>query len=427
MKKRTLLQLATGLAAGLLLLTGCGSKKSSSGAASDKVTTIRFTDFSASPDHVNDLKDMIKGFEKENPKIKVDLQMLSYDDYFTKLQTQMAGGNAPDVFELNYENFVNYAKKGTLADLSNYVAKDKKFDKNEINKEAYKAFSYNGKQYGMVESFSNVVLFYNESLFKKYGVETPKASWTWKDEQDAAKKLTKKIDNKQVWGTYSPVTMNEFYKVSAQNNGTIFNKDDKPTMNSTANKEALNYMVDNVLKYKVSPSPAEMSGQKSEDLFKNGQLAMVHTGIWEFSDFTKANFKWNIQVEPGNKQKATHFFANGFAVYNKSDKKEAAYKFARYMSSSKKVAKIRINSSWELPALTDQSILKPYLEQTPPASRDVVFKSLNYLTLPPVVSGFSKMSDVTDSEFEKVLNKAETTTEALNNLQKQFKEIQSKE
>lgn len=424
MKKSSLFKLLIGIFAMAFLLAGCGNGGSNS---SSKTTTIRFTDFSASPDHVKDLKKMISGFEKENPNIKVDLQMLSYDDYFTKLQTQMAGGNAPDVFELNYENFVNYAKKGTLADLSSYVDKDNKFNKNDINKEAYKAFSYKGKQYGMVESFSNVVLFYNEDLFKKYGVETPKADWTWKDEQEAAKKLTRKVNGKQIWGTYSPVTMNEFYKVAAQNDGSIFNKDGQPTINSRANKEALNYMVDNVLKYKVSPSPAEMSGQKSEDLFKNGQLAMVHTGIWEFADFNKSNFKWNIQVEPGNKKKATHFFANGFAVYGKSNKKDAAYKFARYMSASKKVANIRIKSSWELPALTDKSILQPYLKQTPPASRDVVFKSLNYLTLPPVVSGFSKMSDSTDSEFEKVLNKSETSDQALNKLQTKFKEIQSKE
>ncbi|MCI1985728.1 MAG: sugar ABC transporter substrate-binding protein [Lactobacillus sp.] len=424
MKRHSWLAVLGGVAVAALVLAGCGNKSADN---KNAVTTIRFTDFSASPDHTKDLKAMIAGFEKENPKIKVDLEQLSYDDYFTKLQTQMAGGNAPDVFELNYENFENYAKKGTLADLSSYVKKDKDFNKNEINKQAYDAFSYNGKQYGMVESFSNVALFYNKDLFKKYGVETPKADWTWKDEQAAAKKLTRKVDGKQIWGTYAPVTMNEFYKVAAQNGGTIFNKDGKPTMNSSANKEALQYMVDNVLKYKVSPSPAEMSGQKSEDLFKNGQLAMVHTGIWEFSDFAKTNFKWDIQVEPGNTQKATHFFANGFAVYNKSDKKEAAYKFARYMSASKKVANIRIKSSWELPALSSKSILKPYLEQTPPASRDVVFKSLNYLTLPPVASGFSKMSDATDSEFEKVLNKSVSPTAALDSLQTQFKQIQSKE
>lgn len=424
MKKKSWWKIIIGIAAMTFLLAGCGKSSSNN---SSKVTTIRFTDFSASPDHVKDLKEMISGFEKENPNIKVDLQMLSYDDYFTKLQTQMAGGNAPDVFELNYENFVNYAKKGTLADLSDYVAKDKQFNKNEINKQAYDAFNYNGKQYGMVESFSNVVLFYNEDLFKKYNVEMPKSDWTWKDERAAAEKLTRKVNGKQIWGTYSPVTMNEFYKVAAQNDGTLFNKDGKPTMNTDANKEALNYMADNVLKYKVSPSPAQMSGQKSEDLFKNGQLAMVHTGIWEFADFKKANFKWNIQEEPGNKKKATHFFANGFAVYGKSKKKEAAYKFARYMSASKKVANIRIKSSWELPALTDKDILKPYLKQTPPASRDVVFKSLNYLTLPPVVSGFSKMSDETDSEFEKVLNKSESPSTALDKLQKEFEAIQTKD
>lgn len=422
MKAKNILKIIGGIAASAFLLTGCGNNNESS---TKGTTTIKFTDFSASPDHTKDLKEMIAGFEKENPKIHVDLQMLSFNDYFTKLQTQMAGGMPPDVFELNYENFYNYAKKGTLANLSPYIKKDKDFNPKEINEHAYKAFNYKGKQYGMVESFSNVVLFYNEDLFKKYHVPTPKANWTWKDELAAAKKLTRKVNGKQIWGTYSPVTMNEFYKVAAQNDGSLFNKDGQPTMNSSANLGALQYMTNEVLKYKVSPTPAQMSGQKSEDLFKNGQLAMVHTGIWEFADFKKAPFKWNIQVEPGNKKKATAFFANSFAVAKDSKHKEAAYKFARYMSASKKVARIRINKSWELPALNNKKILAPYLKQTPPASRDVVFKSLNYIVMPPVVPNFSKMSDATDSEFEKVLNKTETPKKALDILQAKFKQIQS--
>ena len=275
--------------------------------------------------------------KKENPDIKVNTELASYDEYFTKLQTRIAGGNAPDVFELNYENFVQYASKGTLADLSKFIDKDDEFDPSQLNQEAFKAYQYNGKQYGMVESFSNVLTFYNKDLFDKAGVDYPTADWKWEDELAAAEKLTD--SSKNVWGTYAPVTMNEYFKIAAQNGGQIFDKDGNATINTPENLEALQYMVDKVTKQKVSPSPADMSGQSPEDLFKNGQLAILHTGIWMFDAFKDVPFKWDIELEAGNTQKAHHFFANGLAVSADTDEKEAAYKFAAFMSASEEVAK----------------------------------------------------------------------------------------
>ena len=141
---------------------------------------------------------MVKAFESANPDVKVKVDIVDYNNYYTKLNTQLASGDAPDVFEVGYENFVSYAAKNTLKDLTPIIAKDTTF-KPEIYKGlAYDSFKYSGKQYGVVESFSDVVLFYNKDLFDKKQVEYPKADWTWKQELEAAQKLT---DAKSgVWG-----------------------------------------------------------------------------------------------------------------------------------------------------------------------------------------------------------------------------------
>ena len=71
--------------------------------------------FSANGGHEKDLDAIAAAFEKANPKIKVQIETVPYADYFTKLQTAVAGGTASDAFELNYENFVTYAANGSLA------------------------------------------------------------------------------------------------------------------------------------------------------------------------------------------------------------------------------------------------------------------------------------------------------------------------
>ena len=63
----------------------------------DPITLTYFT-FSAAPDHLEELDQMIAIFEAQNPGIKIEVQTAAYDDYFTLLQSRIAGGDAPDVF-----------------------------------------------------------------------------------------------------------------------------------------------------------------------------------------------------------------------------------------------------------------------------------------------------------------------------------------
>lgn len=364
---------------------------------------------------------MIKAFNVVYPNITVKVETAPYDSYFTKLQTLVASNTAPDVYELNYENFVSYASKGVLQDLTPLAAADKSFEASTFYPRAYNAFSQNGKQYGLPESFSDVVFFYNKDLFDKAGVAYPTDSWTWKDELAAAQKLT---DAKAgVWGTYQPVQFFEFYKVIAQNGGSMFDASGKPTLNTPQNVEALKYLLDKINVQKVTPTDADMAGQSDSDLFKAGKIAMLRTGIWEFADFKDVPFKWDIALEPGNTTKAHQFFSNAVVISNKTAQADAAWKWLRFFTSSSDVANIRVASSWELPALSNQSLFDSYLKQTPPASRSVVFKALETAVNPPVIERESELQDIVTKELTKAKLGQETAQQALDNLQPQVEKL----
>src|SRR5687768_15643894 len=67
-------------------------------ASAQDATEITYFTFSAAPDHTEDLDQMIAAFEAANPGITVKVETAPFDEYFTKLQTLIAGGNPPDVF-----------------------------------------------------------------------------------------------------------------------------------------------------------------------------------------------------------------------------------------------------------------------------------------------------------------------------------------
>ncbi|WP_123039217.1 ABC transporter substrate-binding protein [Cohnella candidum] len=377
------------------------------------------------------LKSMVDAFQSANPDVKVDYEVVPYADYTTKLNTLLASGSAPDLFELGYENFRAYAAKGQLLDLTPTIAADTSFKPDVYKKLAYDAFNYDGKQMGVTESFSDVVLFYNKDLFDAKGLKYPDASWTWKEELEAAQKLTD-ADN-GVWGTYAPLQFYEFYKTIAQNGGGVWDASGKPTINSPANVEALQWMIDKAGKYKVSPALNDDTfNQPDADLnaFAAGKLAMARFGIWNFAKFAKeAQFNWDIALEPGNKQKAHHFFADGLVASKDTANAEAVWRFMKFYTSDPAAVSKRIEAGWSVPAVADDAVMDAYYKQTPPASKKIVTEALDSLVLPPVGPKpelWNEFTAAVGEELDKAKLGRSTAQQALDAAQKKVEELLAK-
>ncbi|MFI7230509.1 ABC transporter substrate-binding protein [Nonomuraea angiospora] len=385
------------VAAVALLATACSQGSATKGTTTEAggKVTLRYFTFSAAPDHVKDLDTIEKAFEKANPNVDVVVEAAPFDQYFTKLQTSIAGDTAPDTFELNYENFVTYAGAGSLLDLDT-VAGDG--DTSVYAQESLNAFKHDGKQYALPASFSTVVLFYNKDLFDKAGVAPPTADWTWADEQAAAAKLTDK--KKGVFGDFQPVQFFEFYKTLKQAGGEFLSADGKKSaFDSPQGVKAATWLVSKV--GKTMPTEAEIGGTADYDtnLFKSGKLAMWHNGIWQFAGLKDVPFGWDVVVEPGDSAKASAVFHNAVAASSTTKHGKEAWAWARFLSASDTAATTRIQSSWELPPVSDQQVLSGYLKDPKPANRQAVFDSLKSIALPPVIKRQQEMQDAVTKEL----------------------------
>jgi multiple sugar transport system substrate-binding protein len=401
---------AAGVGVLALALSACSQGSATDpGTSEDGKTVVRYMNFSANDGHEKDLDAIVAAFEKENGDIDVQVETVPYADYFTKLQTAVAGGTAPDTFELNYENFVTYAKNGSLAELSGV-------DKSAYQSSLVDAYASDGKQYGLPESFSNVVLFYNKTLFEQKGVDLPTADWTWADEQAAAQKLTDKAAG--VWGDYQPVTYNEFYKALAQTGGEFLSEDGtKATFDSPEGVKAANWLVGK--NGTTMPTEADGAGTPDFDskLFADGKLAMWHSGIWMFGALADVPFEWDIVVEPGDTTKASAMFVNGVVASAATKNKDAAQKWLTFLTSSDTTTKTRLDTSWELPTIADQGKLSSYLDQPKPANRQAVFDALEASVLPPVIERQQEMQDAVTKELTEAAAGRKPVAQALKDAQ----------
>jgi multiple sugar transport system substrate-binding protein len=415
MKKTRLFSLLACMLTVVMLLSACGTTPPAATKAPEAATpapapedvTITYCNFNSSGGNEETLAKMVAAFEAANPGIKVEVETIAYNDYFTQMQTRVAGGTAPDCYELNIENFAAYANKGLLSEISGV-------DVSALNETALGAFNVNGTQYGLPESFSNVVLIYNKDLFDKAGVAYPTADWTQDDLQAAAEAIRALGDD--IFGIWQPITYNELFKVVAQYGGALLNKDKTEfTINSPENLKAAQTLVDRVLVSNVQPNTTQQGGMGDWDMFMSGRLGMIPTGIWAFQTFTEnCDFAWDIAVEPGSTQKATHFFSNCVVINPESKNKEAAAAWLAWLTSSTESADIRLAAGWDLPALKDLNAMKSYLDITPPDNREAVFESLDYLVMPPVIEDYALMSDIIGQYLSAAADGTMTVEEALN-------------
>ncbi|MCL2782427.1 MAG: sugar ABC transporter substrate-binding protein [Propionibacteriaceae bacterium] len=410
---------ATALVVSAGLMAGCsqGSATNPGGGSTNSSSsnvTVRFMNFSANGGHEADLQTIVDAFQRDNPGITIAVETVPYADYATKLQTAVAGGTEADTYELEFGSLVSYAQAGALADITG-------IDTSAYAPSLVTAYQSSGKQYGLPESFSNVVLFYNKDLFDAAGLLYPTNDWTWADEKAAAEKLTNK--DAGVWGDYQPISFYELYKTITQCGGSFLSADGTSTaFNNDAGTQAVQWLTGK--SGTVMPTDADGANTPDFDtnLFTSGKLAMWHTGIWMFSSVASAapDMNWDIVVEPGNTQKASAMFSNGVVVSAKSQVQDAAKKWISYYTASQTTIDTRLATSWELPPIADQTKLGAYLQLTPPANRQAVFDSLANVALTPVIVQSQQVQDIVSDQLAAVAAGRSSVTDALAAMQTQI-------
>jgi multiple sugar transport system substrate-binding protein len=162
-------------------------------APSGEKTTITLATW-AGADESKDLQKVIDKVNAEATDFQIVHQAIP-SDYYTKVQTMIAGNTAPDLMWLSQEFVANYADNGAIMDITDQVAKLSDMPAAKLD-DYYPASlavaKYNGKLYGLPWIAQPVVLYYNPDLFQKAGVNPPDDSWTWDTFKEAAKKLTVK-------------------------------------------------------------------------------------------------------------------------------------------------------------------------------------------------------------------------------------------
>jgi multiple sugar transport system substrate-binding protein len=139
---------------------------------------------------------VIKMFEAKHPNVKFTYEFLGFNEYWTKVTTQAAGGGLPDIMQTGSTQLVEWTRKGLHVALDEYI-KSGVLDFTNIPKVLQDHGAVDGKIYA-VSAGSNAIGFALDlDAFAKAGVEVPPDTWTWDDFEKTAITLHEKLG---IWG-----------------------------------------------------------------------------------------------------------------------------------------------------------------------------------------------------------------------------------
>ena len=184
-----------------LTLTGCsgGDAGSDNDTSGGEQITLRYT-WWGNDGRAAATEKAISLFEDENPGIKVQGEFADFANYWDKLATQTAGGDAPDVIQMDMQYLAEYAGRGALLDLSQYD----ELDTSGLDPNALAAGQINDALVGISTGVNAPIVLANTAMFKEAGIELPDdKTWTWDEYQAIAEKITAAMSD----GTYGAESM----------------------------------------------------------------------------------------------------------------------------------------------------------------------------------------------------------------------------
>ncbi|MHC5375023.1 ABC transporter substrate-binding protein [Enterococcus sp. LJL120] len=364
--------------AGLTLSACGGGSSSSSGDSDSKELTFMFR---GGEDEKKAYEAAIKQFE-EAEGVSVKIIATDADQYATKLQAAISGGNMPDVFYIEQGNVMAYVDNGVLLDITDEI-ENSDFDLANVWEYGVDSYRYDGEKvgegalYGLPKDVGPFALGYNKQMFEDAGIALPDndTPYTWEEFAQVAQELTKDTDgdgNLDQWGTGFNVNWS-LQSFVWSNDGDWINEDkDTVTVDTPEFAEALQFFADLQNVYEVTPSISDSQTLDTYQRWMNGEIAFFPVGPWDMSTYATLDFEYDLMPWPAGSTgvPATYVGSLGIGVSSNTEYPDEAVKLVEYLSASEEGQQQLVDAEIQIPNLIDMAETWASDTATVPANKE---------------------------------------------------------
>ena len=336
----------------LLVLLMCGLAAAVYGADTKKETLTFLTWIDITQDNVRSTvyKEAVAKFEKEHPNFKIEWRTLPWDEVITQIAVMHEAGATPDIMGMGQVGMRAQIDAGRALDLTPYYQKNPGLA-DEFKSANLRVATVNGHYYCIPHLTDLTVVYYRKDFFKEVGLDPSRGPATWDEFVQYAQKLT----NKNRWGAAFTADLSgwlpqHWAPLVEMAGGKLIDEKGRSVMNNPGTIKALQFYVDLVQKYKVSP--VEVIGLSPEAMsegFIQGKFAMtLNDGSWNYAEtylpaLGADKIGWSLYPAPqSGVKRVDHSSGWSFMIFAKSKHPDEALDFVLTMNSSENLHRLAV-------------------------------------------------------------------------------------
>ncbi|MGO1481460.1 MAG: extracellular solute-binding protein [Brachybacterium sp.] len=263
----------------------------------------------------------------------VEIDVVPWADYWTRLPLDVASGDAADVYWMNSANYVQFKDSEALLDINEVVPDGAA----QWEQSVVDLYTRDGGLWGVPQIWDSIAVFYNKGLVEEAGVDPSALAFDPSAEtdslRDAARALTVDgaglhpgedgfdVDSREQFGFNSQADRQAIIGPMLASNGATWQEDDQYTFASPEGIEAFQYMADLINVENVAPSAADTNenGDFTRDLFTQGKLGLFQSGPYNLlaiSEGVDDSFEWALAAPVAGPEGAKSLVHGVVAVGN---------------------------------------------------------------------------------------------------------------
>ena len=357
MKQKIWMVLTVGLVLSMLLAS-CGPGKSTGGPV--KVTIFVGFGAGSDPDSMEALNKIAEEYNGSHQDIQMEFTYSTWEEHAAKFSTLLAGDLSPDLaFPIGVQGIAEFYDE--WLDVAPFITGEN-YDTSDFYGPALDLNHYPDKTIGLPLGVYPSVVFYNEDLFDKAGLDYPPAAygdstWTYDKQVDLAEQLTADENGKKPseagfdaakisqwgWGGWC----GPFRTIPGKFGGNPLGLDAEnktAEMNTGAYLEAAQYLHASIWSSHVVPTSEELSSSfgGADNPFEGGSTAMWECFSWMAYAYPNFGFNWNVAPIPagphGDVVSPTN--ADTFAIPSHSKHPQQAWEVAKWLVEPEMLARI---------------------------------------------------------------------------------------
>ena len=355
-RKRIGTAVLCGLLAGAVL-TACGSGKDD---AADGSVTLDY--WLWDDNQLASYQSCADAFHTANPDITVKITQTAWAQYWQNLTTQLAAGQAPDVWTNQASYYPQFVESQQILDIQPFVDADQ-VDLDQYQEGLADLWTKDGQRYGLPKDWDTEAIVYNSDMLKEQGIDAADLadlSWNPTDGGTFGQTIAKLTVDDQGRNGLDPAFdktkiktygylpewndgsqgQNGWGELAAANGFTYLDKNPWGTRFKYDDPK----LVETIAWYKsltdkgYAPKLDEQSTLGIDAVMNSGKGALTIAGSWTINTYLGEEAKQKFALAPlptgpsGTRKSAINGLSD--AIYAGTENKDAAWKWVKFLGST---------------------------------------------------------------------------------------------